>query len=302
MDDLERLLAENEDSARQLLDIGVREVRILVTGKTGTGKSALINGIMGTNVSEEGDSLDPTTMQVERYKRKVRGIPMIVFDSPGLQDGTENEKEYLLDMERQCKEVDLVLYTMRMSDKRLHTDDTEAMRKLTHAFGEKFWENAMFVMTFANEVRDPEAPDDEEQNRIHFNKKLTQWKEKIPDTLEKELNISKEVAERIHIVPAGYYKQPHLPGLRYWFSEFWRTALDHMKECSKDGYSLILEFQKDRFKRVYELTAEDLKQELQDQPIVVPPPTPSPSSSKTLTINSASIFIVFIASLTMHYC
>ena len=152
MDPLERHLMENEEYANKLLEVGSREIRILVTGKTGTGKSALINGIMGLNVTKEGDSLDPTTTTVDKFKRMVRGIPMIVFDSPGLQDGTKNEKQYLSDMERKCKEVDLVLYTLRMSDKRLHSDDTNAMEKLTHAFGEQFWANAMFVLTFANDV------------------------------------------------------------------------------------------------------------------------------------------------------
>ena len=47
------------------------------------------------------------------------------------------------------------------------------MKKLTDAFGKKFWESAIFVLTFANEVRrNPEKPDDEEENIIYFQDRL----------------------------------------------------------------------------------------------------------------------------------
>lgn len=39
-------------------------VNILVSGKTGAGKSTLINGIVGKKVCEEGGTLDPQTSEV----------------------------------------------------------------------------------------------------------------------------------------------------------------------------------------------------------------------------------------------
>lgn len=299
MDELDRILLEDQDVADRLLEVGVRQIRILVTGKTGTGKSSLINGLIGENVTEEGSSLDPTTTEVEQFKRIVRGVPMLVFDSPGLQDGTENEKEYLLDMERKCKKVDLVLYTMKMTDKRLHSEDVEAMKKLTNAFGEKFWESAMFVMTFANEVRNPEKPDEEEENMIFFRERLDKWKVKLPNTLEKELKISKEVARHVPVVPVGYYKNIHLPGRRFWFSQFWKSTLDRMKEFNDDGYSFMLHFNKDRFKRAYELTPEELAKDLHEQPIVMNSP-PSSSSASALIVAYTTL-VVYLVLLIFYY-
>ena len=300
IDELERLLMEDQTVADRLLEVGVRPIRILVTGKTGTGKSSLINGIIGDNVTEEGSSLDPTTTKVEQFKRTVRGVPMLVFDSPGLQDGTENEKEYLLDMERKCKKVDLVLYTMKMNDKRLYKEDVEAMKKLTNAFGVKFWASSMFVMTFANDIRSPAKPDDEDENRITFETSLHQWTEKLPTVLENDLNVSKEVARSIPVVPAGYYKNIHLPGRRYWFSQFWKSALDRMKEFSDEGYSFMLQFNRDRFQRAYETTQEELaEKDLHEQPIIYnrwnqPPMSTSLRSSESDgVIIAITIMILF---------
>ena len=293
MDDLDKIMMEDPEYADKLLKIGVREIRILVTGKTGTGKSALINGLIGDNVTEEGGSLNPKTVEVEKFSRTARGVPMLVFDSPGLQDGTENEKVYLLDMEQKCKKVDLVLYTLKMSDQRLHTDDVEAMKKLTNAFGARFWESAMFVLTFANEVRNPETPEDDDKNRMYFERRLGQWEKKLLDTVKKQLNVSKKVAEQIPVIPAGYYKAAHLPGRRYWFSQFWRAALDRMKDCSNEGYSFMLQFNKDRFKRVYEVTKEDLEKNLYKQPILKVTHAPSLAPS---VISSAPFLFVIICS------
>ena len=271
-----------------LLQIGVREICLLITGKTGTGKSALINGIIGESVTEGRGPLDPKTMAMEAFKRTLRGIPITVFDSPGLQDGTENEKQYLLDMGRKCKKVDLVLYTLKITDRRLHPEDVEAMRKLTNAFGAQFWQSAMFVMTFANEVHDPERPGDEEQNSKYFEERLDTWKTKLPQTLEKELNVMRKVAKQVPIVPAGYYKQVHLPGHRYWFGEFFKTALNRMSEYSKDGYMLMLRFNKDRFRHAYEVTEEDLQKELHKQPIVITGKPNIPTSQKSQAAGTSS--------------
>ena len=272
MDQLEQLFSEDQTMAKKLLNISVREIRILVTGKTGTGKSALINGILGDNMTVEGSSLDPETTEVEQFTRIVNGIPLVVFDSPGLQDGTKNEKEYLLDMEQRCKKVDLVLYTLKMTDTRLtaDSDDVEAMKKLTNAFGTAFWEKAIFVMTFANQIRDPEYPDDYEKNTQRYQHSLGQWEEKLPLILEEELKVTRKVAERVPIVPVGFYKNPHLPGRRYWFSQFVRTVLDRMEACNKDGYYFLLRFNVDRYQRVYDVTQEDLKKHLHQQPIYMP--------------------------------
>ena len=52
--DLNNFFMLNPDSAQQWEQLDKNSVRILVTGKTGTGKSALINGLIGDDIAQEG--------------------------------------------------------------------------------------------------------------------------------------------------------------------------------------------------------------------------------------------------------
>ena len=269
MDELDKYMSEHPLDADKWQEISARPIHILLTGKTGTGKSSLINGIIGKNVTKEGDTLRPETSKVEHFKRIVNGVPMEVFDSPGLQDGTENEKQYIIEMGEKCKDVDLILYTVKMTDTRVHEDDKDAMEKLTVAFGEAFWRKTMFVLTFANNVRVPERPGehDYERNKEHFETKWHQWKTALPMVLQK-LNVSYNVVSKVPIVPAGHYRVQDLPGRKYWFSTFWRMALDRMKDASgEDRVRFMLEYSKDRWQKVYEASVNDFDEELYKQRI-----------------------------------
>ena len=273
MDELDKYMAEHPLDSDKWQEISARPIRILVTGKTGTGKSALINGLIGKNMSKEGESLRPETSKVEGFQRIVNGVPMKVFDSPGLQDGTENEKEYIEDMSASCSEVDIILYTLKMTDTRMYEDDVRAMRKLTVAFGERFWTRAMFVLTFANEVQVPAetGKHDYEKEYVNFEKKLERWKDRLPEVLKDNLGISGDIVDGVPVVPAGYYQVRDLPGRRFWFSQFWKTALDRMKQINEDRARFMLEYSKDRWKRVYESSPDDFDDTTDKQPIYEQP-------------------------------
>ena len=270
----EKAMKENPELAKQFNKLkNTRSVNILVTGKTGTGKSTLINGLVGEKVAKEGEELDPETVKVDGYTRTVKGIAMTFYDSPGLQDGKTNEVEYMKDMEHKCKNIDLVLFTIRMDDTRLQEGEKEAMHKLTCAFGASFWEHSVFVLTFANKVEDPA---DHENSAEYFNKRLTKWTAKLPETLLQRslkkcpngevVKVPIDVAHKIPIVPAGYYKQENLPGHPYWFSEFWQYCFMRMNE---DAQLLLLKVNEDRFKPVKEVSKSDFNQQLYQQPIVI---------------------------------
>ena len=53
-----------EYQMEQFIQTGGQDVKILLSGKTGVGKSHLTNALIGEELAEEGDDVDPMTDEV----------------------------------------------------------------------------------------------------------------------------------------------------------------------------------------------------------------------------------------------
>ena len=231
---------------------GHKELRLLVTGKTGVGKSTLVNGILGKHVAKEGARTKECTTEVTQYQAELHGVPVTVFDSPGLQDITGKEDEYMEDMKKKCQNLSLVLYCTKMTNNCLKDEDKYAILKLTAEFGQRFWEFAVLVLTFANyedvERRDdrdedegPEPPFDDaaawkELEKKRFEGRLKKWKDDFHKLLMEQVGVTRDIVERIPVVPAGDHRESkgnrtplRLPDRENWFDEFWKASSLRMR-------------------------------------------------------------------------
>ncbi|XP_019853637.1 PREDICTED: uncharacterized protein LOC109582975 [Amphimedon queenslandica] len=213
------------------------DVNILVIGRTGQGKSALINSLieLGRKIVPEGPRSARCTMKSQSYTYPniIPDVNVTIIDSPGLQDTQNKEHKYIQEMKNECSEISLVLYCIKMTDHKFTNDDRVAIKKLHQVFGQEIWERVVFVLTFANlepldkwDERDKddksEEPDEEDEDAWKELRKKrlagrVQLCKKELNTTVNELLLSldsgrhQEAAQNIkfEVLPAGYYVPKH---------------------------------------------------------------------------------------------
>ena len=87
---------------KNVMRLKAQKMNIMITGATGCGKSSTINAIFGTEVAEVGFGVDPETMGIRKYELD----NLVLWDTPGLDDGKEADNRYTKNIIKKLLEVD----------------------------------------------------------------------------------------------------------------------------------------------------------------------------------------------------
>ena len=221
---------------------------------------------------EEDLTTEGVTKKVESYSWKINDIKILAYDSPGLVDGSGKEGDYLEEMYKTCRQgIDLVIFAVSMTGKRFTPDnpDASAMKKFTSKLTPAIWERTLIVLTCANtcEAMNPHLRSKSKEEKEQFFKKLvSDYKTAIHQTL-KTTGVPATIAEKVKVVPVGIEHKPELLDGTLWFSNFWFECLTAIP--SAKGRAAMIKVNKHRFKKNKEVTDEDLRQPIHNQPITV---------------------------------
>ena len=199
---------------------------VLVVGKTGTGKSRLINNIFAEYVAKEGDNLDSETEGIVKHKGQVRGSEVIVYDTQGLADSKSTNDEQILEEIGKLidsNQIDLTVISVSMKFPRLDRDIKQTFIELNR-IGLN-WKNTVIVLTFADEFHIPPDKKRKGMRAEYFPEKVTEWKESIQKELKESVGLPPEVADGIAVYPATCDYDEPLPSKEDWFSPLWLGIL-----------------------------------------------------------------------------
>ena len=213
------------EKLKQYFAKGKNSVEIVLSGKMSTGKSTLVNSIVGKRIAEEGNKAFTETTKIVCYTTKVepsemleKTINVMVWDSPGLGDPFGDDEATAKEIAEKCKKTDLLVYCLDIRG-RFANDDATGIKLLTEAVGQQMWKHAVFVLTFANTV---EAKDGRDAV-TELKEKISSWTDAITRLMKEKLKFPRDIADNISIIPAGYrHYQP--PGIDDWFSPFWAES------------------------------------------------------------------------------
>ena len=213
-------------------------ISIFVTGKIGTGKSTLINGILGVKgkiSAQEGSGRKACTAEVTKYQTTKDKITVTVWDSPGLQDDIRDQQGYLEQMINKFS-----IYCIQLLDTRFivgeNNPEVQAMKKLTKTLSTQFWRNVIHV-NFTNTLK-------------AFNCQLACLPPK----------------ESIKVIPANHCRKPHLPGCSFWFSGLWYHCVDTISTTEKQ--IAMVRINAGRFKKEEDVAKDEFREEPEEQIII----------------------------------
>lgn len=141
------------DRYRKEMD-SMSPVQILVAGKTGVGKSTLVNQVFREPLAETGAGL-PVTKRLQKWQ--VEGLPLVLYDSRGIELDEkirEQVKTELLDLIHDKKnnkdpddQIHLIWYCINSLSSRIESYEIDLLRELS--------QEAPVLLVLTQSIQDP---------------------------------------------------------------------------------------------------------------------------------------------------
>jgi len=211
------------------LEAECTELSFLAVGKTGVGKSTLLNAMTETDTFKSSADRSATgTKIITKYLYVKNGVTITAWDSPGFQDSSGNEELYKQELKKNCSNVDVMIYCISLKETRCDIgEDGSAFKQITDALTVNIWRRSIVVLTCANKLESRLALDKRGKLEDLFSEQVQIWRDMVQTAL-KDAGVEESIYKNIKVVPAGHIKRKHLPGQKYWLSTWWTNLTGTM--------------------------------------------------------------------------
>lgn len=193
---------------------------VLIIGVTGSGKSTLINSLLGEDIAEVGWGVQSKTESINKHKANINGISIVVYDTPGLLDTRSEglrDQETLREIETLIRGdgISLTIFCFKITETRLTPPTTECFEEY-HRLGLP-WKKTIIALTFADQITKADGP-----LYTHVEK----WRKAVcEDILVKKLRLTNHTADQIPFRPTAKCPSIMFPGGGGWFARLWYSVL-----------------------------------------------------------------------------
>ena len=197
---------------------------VLLVGETATGRSTLVNNLVGMDVAEVGGDLHSETSTISKFTVDMEGVSIALYDTPGLHDSRgDRVAEYLQQMEGVLKsgDIHLVIYCIKLSETRMRESLIRTFQEY-NKIGVN-WERTVIALTFADVVPVPiETRRRPGFEMAHFfNQSVAETRVQIISVLVKRVGVLPEVASKVICCPTTSDPGEKLLNGKEWYVPFW---------------------------------------------------------------------------------
>lgn len=188
---------------------------IFVVGKTGAGKSSLINSLLEKKVAtvQQGPQPCKHDKLIEGHEGKFLGVPTVIYDTRGLGDESLNIRRFVAafrDKLSKCGDRFLIFICQKYLGKFDKSVD-QFVELLSKYFKRDYniWTNSILVLTQANTVDLNDDEEDDEAKKAKNEKFMAEWGLVFQNCFEK-YNIPEEIIQGMPVCIAGKAGREHL--------------------------------------------------------------------------------------------